>query len=56
MIRLEDLTKDYIYSELKNNYKEFEDIEILENVYFQGPHRYKDSHGIADTRHRTQRI
>lgn len=51
MIKLEDLTKEYIYSELKNNYKEFEDIEILENVYFQGPHRYKDSHGIADTRH-----
>ena len=35
MIKLEDLTKGYIYSELKNNYKEFEDINILNNVYFQ---------------------
>lgn len=51
MIKLEDLTKEYIYSELKNNYKEFEDINILNNVYFQGPHSYSDAHGIADTQH-----
>lgn len=51
MIKLEDLTKEYIYSELKNNYKEFEDIEILNNVYFRGPHSYSDAHGIADTQH-----
>lgn len=51
MVQLQDLTKEYIYAELKNNYKEFEDIEILENVYFQGPHRYSDAHGIADAQH-----
>lgn len=51
MIKLEDLTKGYIYSELKNNYKEFEDINILNNVYFQGPHSYSDAHGIADAQY-----
>lgn len=51
IIKLEDLTKAYIYSELKNNYKEFEDINILNNVYFQGPHRYSDVHGIADAQY-----
>lgn len=51
MIKLEDLTKEYIYSELKNNYKEFKDINILNNVYFQGPHSYSDAHGIADAQY-----
>lgn len=51
MIKLKDLTKEHIYSELKNTYKEFEDIEILNNVYFQGPHSYSDAHGIADAQY-----
>lgn len=51
MIKLEALTKGYIYAELKNNYKEFEDINILNNVYFQGPRSYSDAHGIADAQY-----